>query len=215
MLNTLYSRRFTIFLFSFLVLIFGDLLIPVEDEDLVQTILLLQNMLFSMLLFIREPQKMRITMYGVFLVTIITQLLPLLGYSGSLIFALVFLIYFVLISYQIFKDLLKQKVIGLEMVSAAFCGYILLGVVSSIIFLTIDKSAIAFNSPVENRQFSDYLYFSFITLLTIGYGDMTPISELSQKAVVMVSLVGHFYTVFVMAVIITKFLQAKDDYSNH
>ncbi len=52
-------------------------------------------------------------------------------------------------------------------------------------------------------------YFSFITLLTIGYGDITPVTLIAKRAVMMMGLVGHFYTVFVTSIIIGKYLSIK------
>lgn len=96
--------------------------------------------------------------------------------------------------------------VGIETISAVFAGFILLGVVSSIIFMSIDSAFIGAFSGVETRDFPDFLYFSFITLLTIGYGDISPTLEVSKKTVVLVGLLGHFYTVFVTAIIIGKYL---------
>jgi len=209
MLDKLYHRRFSIFLFSFLLLIFGDLFLPIPNESLLQTILWVQNIACSFMLFIQESVRAKLLVWVVFLATIIARLLLFVGYDGSLGFVFIYVIYFVLISYEIFKDLQQQKAVGLEMISAAFCGYILLGVLASIVFFTLDQRTKAFTSTLANTQYADYLYFSFITLLTIGYGDITPVSELAQKLVIIVALIGHFYTVFVMAVVIGKYLKSS------
>jgi hypothetical protein len=49
-------------------------------------------------------------------------------------------------------------------------------------------------------------YFSFITLLTVGYGDIVPVSNVARKATILLGLVGHFYDVFVISVIVGKYL---------
>lgn len=49
-------------------------------------------------------------------------------------------------------------------------------------------------------------YFSFTTLLTIGYGDILPVSLVAKRAVMLVGLAGHFYTVFTTSIIIGKYL---------
>ena len=95
---------------------------------------------------------------------------------------------------------------GLETISAVFCGFMLLGLVASIVFASLDETLGAFEGQAGSRDFSDFFYFSFITLLTIGYGDIIPTIEISKKLVVLVGLLGHFYTVFVTAIIIGKFL---------
>jgi cobalt/nickel transport system permease protein len=79
----------------------------------------------------------------------------------------------------LFNDLLFLKELGIETLSAAFSGFILLGTFSSIIFISMD-SAGAFRGPDGPISNSDYLYFSFVTLLTIGYGDIVPITEISK-----------------------------------
>ncbi|MFY0601602.1 MAG: two pore domain potassium channel family protein [Cyclobacteriaceae bacterium] len=208
MLSQFYHKRFTIFLASFLLLLFGNLLVPKEFDDEVKAVLLLQNIVCSLILFVRQSKRTKLLVYLVVFSSIVIELVNLFGGDGSLLFAFVYLIYFVLISYRLFDDLKKQRVVGIEMVSAAFCGFILLGVVSSIIFLSIDASMDAFSGAIENREFPDFLYFSFITLLTIGYGDIVPANELSQKLVIILGLIGHFYTVFVMAIVIGKYLSA-------
>jgi hypothetical protein len=41
-------------------------------------------------------------------------------------------------------------------------------------------------------------------LLTIGYGDITPVSLIAKRAVMFMGLAGHFYTVFITNIIIGK-----------
>ncbi|MEO1011510.1 MAG: potassium channel family protein, partial [Bacteroidota bacterium] len=53
------------------------------------------------------------------------------------------------------------------------------------------------------------MYFSFITLLTIGYGDIAPITELAQKAAILIGLMGQFYLVIIMAVVVGKFVNQR------
>jgi hypothetical protein len=58
-------------------------------------------------------------------------------------------------------------------------------------------------------------YFSFTTLLTIGYGDILPLSLLARRAVMLIGLAGHFYTVFVTSIIIGKYLSANNKKLSH
>ncbi len=50
------------------------------------------------------------------------------------------------------------------------------------------------------------MYFSYITLLTIGYGDILPITPLAQKAVVLIGLAGQFYLVIITAIVVGKYI---------
>ncbi|MEL6305964.1 MAG: potassium channel family protein, partial [Bacteroidota bacterium] len=59
------------------------------------------------------------------------------------------------------------------------------------------------------RVAEQMLYYSFITLMTIGYGDILPATDLSQKAAILIGLMGQFYLVIFTAVIVGKFIQQK------
>jgi len=51
------------------------------------------------------------------------------------------------------------------------------------------------------------LYYAYITLLTIGYGEIVPTIPIAQKAAVLVGLVGQFYLVIITAVIVEKYIK--------
>jgi len=46
-------------------------------------------------------------------------------------------------------------------------------------------------------------------LLTIGYGDMAPQTDVARVTTICVSLAGHFYTVFVTGIVIGKFISGR------
>ncbi|MBP8850602.1 MAG: two pore domain potassium channel family protein [Breznakibacter sp.] len=49
-------------------------------------------------------------------------------------------------------------------------------------------------------------YFSYITVATVGYGDVAPITQLAKKSTILLSLVGYFYSAFVTSIIIGKYI---------
>jgi voltage-gated potassium channel len=55
-------------------------------------------------------------------------------------------------------------------------------------------------SPAPER--SDFLYFSYITLSTVGYGDLVPATDLGRMLAVSEALVGQIYLVTVVALIV-------------
>lgn len=213
MKDFLYQRRFTIFLVSFLILLFGDIPFTPDIRDEVQTFLLLQNMACSAFLFRQQSKIQQILIGVVIFLGFITRLnQQYLEQNHSFFFAATYVGYFTLISLRLFRDLRKQKAVGVETISAVFSGFILLGFLASIIFISLDNNLPgAFAGIAEKRDFSEFLYFSFITLLTIGYGDIVPSAEISKKIVMFVGLLGHFYTVFVVAIIVGKYINQPDD----
>ena len=96
----------------------------------------------------------------------------------------------------------------MNVILGAFTGYILLGINSFFIFKVVhilDSKSFELAGNVS----SELLYFSFITLTTIGYGDINPISEPARNLSILVGLTGQFYIGIIMAIIIGKFLQGS------
>lgn len=204
-----FKYKYSLFLFSFLLMLFGDILFIKQWELFFQSVLIIQNLLFSLLLFKKSKRIVRQIAYIiVFLGVLSTIASQEFSTLNGYFFVFIYLIYFLLVSYQLFYDLLFQQEIGIESISATFCGFILIGTVSSIVFITMHSSG-AFASNMGEINYSDYMYFSFVTLLTIGYGDIVPVTPIAKKAIILVGLIGHFYTVFVVGILIGKFLKGK------
>jgi Ion channel len=51
----------------------------------------------------------------------------------------------------------------------------------------------------------DLLYFSFITMTTVGYGDLTPATDLGRMLAVTQALIGQLYLVTVVALVVSNF----------
>jgi hypothetical protein len=60
--------------------------------------------------------------------------------------------------------------------------------------------------------FHDYLYFSFVTLSTLGYGDITPVSSIAKSITLTIAVTGQLYLAILIAGLVGKFLsQFKKD----
>ena len=58
------------------------------------------------------------------------------------------------------------------------------------------------------------MYFAYITLMTIGYGDILPITDLAQKASMFIGLIGQFYLVILTAIVVGKYInQSSTDFN--
>jgi hypothetical protein len=92
-------------------------------------------------------------------------------------------------------------------------GYIALGLIMSFMFVIINHyypysfSGVNFNNVDYAGKVDTFLYFSYVTLMTLGYGDIYPLTPIAQKATILCGLIGQFYLVIITAVIVGKFMQ--------
>ena len=67
-------------------------------------------------------------------------------------------------------------------------------------------------SPFEQVQ--NFLYYSFVTLTTLGYGDMTPIRGTARALSTIEEILGQFYIVILVAGLVTTFITRGKSTSN-
>jgi voltage-gated potassium channel Kch len=93
-----------------------------------------------------------------------------------------------------------NKIIG------AICIYMLLAMIWAMLYLLIAQALPgSFNGVPQApwlENFSTATYFSFVTITTLGYGDILPISPLARFLVTMEAIVGVFYMAIVVASLI-------------
>ncbi len=126
--------------------------------------------------------------------------------------AVLYLMFFFLVTKEVYKEVLYVKTVSRELLAASLCGFVLLCLIATFLFNLIEiEHAHSFLATGEGKDVLNNLnYFSFTTLLTIGYGDITPISLVAKRAVMLIGLAGHFYTVFITSFIIGKYLSVKN-----
>ncbi len=108
------------------------------------------------------------------------------------------------------KHVSISKNVTVGIIIQAISGYLLIGVIGVLlnaILLGFDENALLFSS-VGNR-FSSIIYYSFVTLTTIGYGEILPLSVPARSISIFIGVSGQIYLTVVIAMIIGKFLRSK------
>lgn len=90
----------------------------------------------------------------------------------------------------------------------SICIFLLLGLIWVMLYLLlIEFTPNAFSGLQEaswQEHFPDFIYFSFVTLTTLGYGDLLPISPLARFLAYSEAIVGVFY----MAIVVSSLVSA-------
>lgn len=214
-LDQLYQYRFVLFIISLAAILFGNLVFPEEIYDYIAPISLIFNVLSGILLVYRSKSK-RLIFIGLLvliLLTHLTEVLELTNFeSGTYVrFSLLFL-FFALATKEIISQVWRSEDVDHIVILGVMSGYICLGLLGYFLFMSIefiDPGSLRGISEgaVSMQDRTDVMYFSYISLLTIGYGEIVPISDLSKSASILIGLLGQFYLVIITAIVVGKFLR--------
>lgn len=116
----------------------------------------------------------------------------------------------------VFQQVLFAGPIDNNRIVGAICIYLLLGflwaVCYTLLFLTGLGSFNGLGNLDQSAGFTDLIYFSFVTLSTLGYGDISPITPIARFFVYMEALTGQFYLAILVASLIgARFSMGKQE----
>ena len=127
---------------------------------------------------------------------------------------LIMLCFFVWVTWQATHMVLFTGTIDGNKIVGAICIYMLLGLIWAILYLFIAELIPgAFNGIPQAPwldNFATAIYFSFVTITTLGYGDITPALPLARFLVFMEAIVGVFYMAILVASLIGVSLSHRD-----
>jgi len=90
-------------------------------------------------------------------------------------------------------------------------SYLLIGLSLSLLYIILDllvPGSFDLSGDPANK-FSIFVYYGFVTLTTLGYGDILPLTPMARSLAAFTALFGQLYLVIIMAFLIGKYLQAK------
>lgn len=112
---------------------------------------------------------------------------------------------------QILISIMKSKKVTRNVIIGVINIYILFGLVAgdcNLIIQFFDPAAFA--GKIDITDAADIRYYSFITISTVGYGDITPVSQLARAASVFFSLSAQIYLAVIIALIVGKYVSQSD-----
>ena len=103
----------------------------------------------------------------------------------------------------VIRGVVSRRVIDARTVLAALCLYVMLGLFFTQVFGAIGTiSNQPFFVQTAHAGPSDYVYFSFVTITTVGFGDLTAAHSLGRTTAAFEAMIGQFYLVTVVALLV-------------
>jgi Ion channel len=106
---------------------------------------------------------------------------------------------------------LRHRRITYETVLGALCAYVLIGLLFAFLYLAVSdlRDGPFFVQPGPHGQ-GEYLYFSFVALTTLGFGDLSPSVGLPQALTVLEALFGNIFLVTLVARLVTLWVRQTE-----
>jgi hypothetical protein len=104
--------------------------------------------------------------------------------------------------------------VNIEVLCASISAYLMLGLMWTMAYWLVDQltpGAFSFNTNAGPRSINGFngFYFSFVTLSTVGYGDITPVSKVARMLAAMEAMTGLLYVAVLIARLVALYSTPK------
>jgi hypothetical protein len=117
---------------------------------------------------------------------------------------------------NLLRFVLRAPSVNVEVLCASISAYLMLGLLWTVAFWLVDQltpGAFAFNTSAGKHSIRGFnaFYFSFITLSTVGYGDITPVSKVARMLAAMEAMTGLLYVAVLIARLVALYSSPKSE----
>jgi len=110
--------------------------------------------------------------------------------------------FFVFVTFVILRYIMTEREVTADTIYGAACAYIMIGLVFAIAYAWLDTFAPgSFRglTAAGSARTWEYIYFSLVTMTTLGYGDITPVHEGARSMATLQAILGQFYVAVLVA----------------
>jgi hypothetical protein len=113
---------------------------------------------------------------------------------------------------------MRQRTLTLDSIFATIAAYLLIaGLFTQVYMCLLTWDPASFSLPVDiagrpvHMLHSDMTYFSLVTLATVGYGDIQPVTSTARMLSMIQAVTGQFYIAVVVAIFVGTYASQRRD----
>lgn len=121
--------------------------------------------------------------------------------SSSLTARILLALFFLFALIIVLSNVMAREKVSSDVIMGAACAYFLFGILWAYVFFFLETAlpgAFQFGAK-QAREFAHFVYYSFVTLTTLGYGDITPVSSHARSLAVLEATTGQLYLAVLIA----------------
>ncbi|MED9555012.1 ion channel [Escherichia marmotae] len=126
--------------------------------------------------------------------------------SMTLLYYVSYLFFFFILSVIVFRQVIFSAKINTESVCAALSGFLLIGYMGFFMFSAIESympGAFRGLSQDKLQMMNELFDYSFISILTVGYGDIVAVNWPARNATILMILMGYIYSLIFISRIVS------------
>jgi hypothetical protein len=120
----------------------------------------------------------------------------------------IYLLFYIYVAYRLLRMIIGTTNVGIGVLYASVIVYLLIGVVGGYLFMLIENASPGSITNLEVTTLKnpkEFFYFSFTTLSTLGYGEITPFSAAARAISITLSTIGPLYLTVLIALLVSRF----------
>lgn len=121
-------------------------------------------------------------------------------------------LFFAVMTYACFISVTQDKKISTTTLFGSLCTYFFIGLFWAYLYLclqTIDSGAFSGIMIGPNTE-NEFIYYSFVTLTTLGYGDVLPAANIAKTVSWLEAYIGQAYLTLLMAQLVGRYISRKE-----
>lgn len=100
--------------------------------------------------------------------------------------------------------------VNVESILGVICAYLLIAIAFASVYGLLDRVESApFFAQLSSPAPVDFVYFSYIVMTTVGFGDLTPATDTGRVLVTLQALIGQIFLVTVLAGLVSSFGRSR------
>lgn len=127
-----------------------------------------------------------------------------------LFFTIAALAFFNFLAFTLLSTIIRSKEVNLGIIFGSISGYLTIGILGGLWMNLLDLiHPYSFSTTEAQLHNYDYFYFSFVSITTVGFGDILPQTPPAKSVVVLHTLIGQLYLTILVALLVGQFLSGN------
>lgn len=123
-------------------------------------------------------------------------------------------VYYVFTTAAVIRHLFRRRKVDADTIITAVSAYLMIGLSFAVTYMLValhDPGAFAQSTVTRALEWRDLFYFSFVTLTTLGYGDITPIAPHARSLAIFEAVCGVIYMSTLIARLVSEYHSSRDN----